>query len=88
MKGVSDPQQQVSLTDIADLAVAGSLQQKLDALIEILRRVVQEPIYRVVFTPTDLPLQVVRVVVPLMENLKETRPRLGRRLKAAIEEKA
>jgi hypothetical protein len=38
-----------------------------------------------VFTPPDSPLQVVRVVVPLMENLKETRVRLGRRLKAAIE---
>jgi len=54
-------------------------------LIAILRRVVQEPIYRVVFTPPDLPLQVARVVVPLMENLKETRVRVGRRLKAAIE---
>jgi len=85
MLGVSDPQQQVLLTDIPDLAVAGTLPQKLDALIAILRRVVQEPIYRVVFTPPDLPLQVVRVVVPLMENLKEIRVRVGRRLKAAIE---
>ena len=85
MLGVSDPQQQVLLTDIPDLAVAGTLQQKLEALIAILRRVVQEPIYRVVFTPPDLPLQVVRVVVPLMENLKEIRVRVGRRLKAAIE---
>ena len=85
MIGVSDPQQQMLLTDIPDLAVAGTLQQKLDALIAILRRVVQEPIYRVVFTPPDSPLQVVRVVVPLLENLKETRVRVGRRLKAAIE---
>lgn len=85
MIGVSDPQQQMRLTDIPDLAVAGALQQKLDALIEVLRRVVQEPIYRVVFTPAGSPLQVVRVVVPLMENLKETRVRLGRRLKAAID---
>ena len=85
MIGVSDPQQQMRLTDIPDLAAAGNLQQKLDALIEILRRVVHEPIYRVVFTPPDSPLQVVRVVVPLMENLKETRVRLGRRLKTALE---
>ena len=85
MLGVSDPHQQVLLSDIPDLAVAGTLQQKLDALIEILRRVVQEPIYRVVFTPPDSLLQVVRVVVPLMENLKESRVRVGRRLKAAIE---
>jgi ribosomal protein S12 methylthiotransferase accessory factor len=81
--GVSDPRQQVSLTDIPDLAVSGNL---LDALIERLRRVVKEPIYRVVLTPTELPLQVVRVVVPLLENLKETRVRVGRRLKATIED--
>jgi ribosomal protein S12 methylthiotransferase accessory factor len=86
MMGVSDARQQVLLTDIPDLAVDGTLQQKLDALIAILRRVVREPIYRVVFTPPDSPLQVVRVVVPLMENLKETRVRLGRRLKAAIDD--
>lgn len=85
IKGVSDPRQQMSLTDIPDLAAAGTLQQKLDAVIERLRRVLQEPIYRVAFTPPESPLQVVRVVVPLMENLKETRVRLGRRLKAAID---
>jgi ribosomal protein S12 methylthiotransferase accessory factor len=85
MLGVSDPRQQTLLTDIPDLAVAGTLQQKLDAVIERLRRVLQEPIYRVVFTPPESPLQVVRVVVPLLENLKETRVRVGRRLKATID---
>lgn len=85
MMGVSDPRQQMSLTDIPDFAVEGTLQQKLDAIIERLRCVVQEPIYRVVLTPPELPLQVVRVVVPLLENLKETRVRVGRRLKAAID---
>jgi YcaO-like protein with predicted kinase domain len=85
MIGVSDPRQQTSLSDIPDLAIAGSLEQKLDAVIERLRRVLQEHIYRVVFTPEESPLQVVRVVVPLLENLKETRVRLGRRLKATIE---
>ena len=85
MLGVSDPRQQTLLTDIPDLAVAGTLQQKLDAVIERLRCVVQEPTYRVVLTPPELPLQVVRVVVPLLENLKETRVRLGRRLKATVE---
>jgi ribosomal protein S12 methylthiotransferase accessory factor len=83
--GVSDARQQTSLTDIPDLAVDGTLEQKLDALIERLRRVVKEPIYRVVLTPQESPLQVVRVVVPLLENLKETRVRVGRRLKATIE---
>ena len=85
MLGVSDTRGQMSLTDIPDLAVAGTLQQKLDAVIERLRRVVQKPIYRVVFTPPESPLQVVRVVVPLLENLKVTRVRLGPRLKATID---
>lgn len=85
MLGVSDPRGQMLLTDIPDLAVAGTLQQKLDAVIERLRRVVQKPIYRVVLTPPESPLQVVRVVVPLLENLKVTRVRLGPRLKATID---
>jgi ribosomal protein S12 methylthiotransferase accessory factor len=73
------------LTEISDLAVDGTLQQQLDAVIERLRRVVQGPIYRAVFTSPESPLQVVRLVVPLLENLKETRVRMGPRLKAAIE---
>jgi ribosomal protein S12 methylthiotransferase accessory factor len=83
--GVSDSRNQVPLTDIPDLAVAGTLAQKLDAVIERLRLVTQAPIYRVAFTPPESPLQVVRVVVPLLENLKETRVRVGRRLKATID---
>lgn len=85
MLGVSDSRGQMLLTDIPDLAFTGTLQQKLDAVIERLRRVVQKPIYRVVLTPPKSPLQVVRVVVPLLENLKVTRVRLGPRLKAAID---
>jgi len=85
MLAVSDPHQQTLLTDIPDLAFAGNLQQQLDAVLERLRCVVQAPIYRVVFTPPESPLQVVRVVVPLLENLKETRVRVGRRLKAAVD---
>lgn len=85
MLGVSDPRGQTSLTDVPDLAVAGTLQQKLDAVIERLRRVVRKPIYRVVLTPPESPLQVVRVVVPLLENLKVSRVRLGPRLKASVD---
>jgi ribosomal protein S12 methylthiotransferase accessory factor len=85
MLGVSDERQQMSLTDIPDLAVAGTLQRKLETVIERLRRVVREPIYRAVFTPPESSLQVVRLVVPLMENLKENRIRVGHRLKATIE---
>jgi hypothetical protein len=58
---------------------ADTLEQQFDLVITRLRRVVQEPIYRVVLTPPDSPLQVVRLVVPLLENLKESRIRVGRR---------
>jgi ribosomal protein S12 methylthiotransferase accessory factor len=85
MLGVSDPRNQVRLTDIPDLSTPGTLEQKLATVIEQLRVVLPEPIYRVAFTPPESPLQVVRVVVPLLENLKETRVRVGRRLKATID---
>ena len=84
MRGVSDSRDQTSFTMIPDFPLEGTLQEKLDALIGRLRCVVKAPIYRVVFTPEDSPLQVVRLVVPLLENLKDTRVRVGRRLKAAI----
>lgn len=83
--GVSDSRQQVLFTDIPDHAVEGSVEQKFAEVIRRLRRVVHEPIYRVVFTSTDSPLQVVRLVVPLLENLKPNRVRVGRRLKATID---
>ncbi len=85
MQGVIDARHQTALNDIPDLAIDGTLPQQLEAVIERLRRVVREPIYRAVFTSPESPLQVVRLVVPLLENLKETRVRLGPRLKAAIE---
>jgi ribosomal protein S12 methylthiotransferase accessory factor len=85
MQGVSDSRQKTSLTDVASLAFADTLEQKLDLLISRLRHVVHGPIYRVTLTPADSPLQVVRLVVPLLENFKESRVRVGRRLKASID---
>jgi len=85
IQGVSDSRQQTSLAEIPDVAVAGRLEQKLDAVIARLRHVVRAPICRVVFTPPDSPLQVVRLVIPFLENLKENRVRVGRRLKAAMD---
>ena len=85
MQGVSDARQKTSLADIPQPAFAGTLEQQLDLVISRLRRVIQEPIYRLVFTPPDSPLQVVRLVVPLLENLKESKIRVGRRLKTSID---
>ena len=85
MQGVSDSRQKISLTDVRDFAFGDTLEQQFDFVISRLRRVVREPIYRVVFTSPDSPLQVVRLVVPLLESLKESRVRVGRRLKASID---
>jgi ribosomal protein S12 methylthiotransferase accessory factor len=85
IKGVSDSRKTMSLTDIPDPRVDGPLQQAFDFVIACLRRVIQAPIYRVVFTPEDSQLQVVRLVVPLLENFKENRVRVGRRLKSSID---
>jgi len=85
MQGVSDSRQKTSLADIPDPGFADTLEEQFDLVISRLRRVVQEPIYRVVLTPADSPLQVVRLIVPLLENLKESRVRVGRRLKASID---
>ncbi len=85
MQGVSDSRQKILLRDVPDPAFAGTQEQQLDLLISRLRRVVQQPIYRVVLTSPESPLQVVRLVVPLLENLKESRIRVGRRLKASID---
>jgi ribosomal protein S12 methylthiotransferase accessory factor len=86
MREVSDARRETSLTDIPDVVTEGStLQQQLDAVIERLRCVTHKPIYRAVYTPPEAQLQMVRLVVPLLENFKETRVRVGRRLKAAID---
>src|SRR5215831_11941763 len=85
IQGVSDARQTTSMSDIPNAAIEGPLQMLLDLVIAQLRRVVHAPIYRVVLTPEESPFQVVRVVVPLMENLKPSRVRLGRRLKAGID---
>lgn len=85
MLAVSDARDQVEFSHVPDLSFTGTLDQKLDAIVGRLRRVVQSPIYRVVLTLPELPVQVVRLVVPLLENLKENKVRVGRRLKEAIE---
>ena len=85
IQGVSDPRKQTSLRDIPHPAFSGTQEQQLDLVISRLRAVVQEPIYRVVLTSPESPLQVVRLVVPLLESFKESRVRVGRRLKASID---
>jgi ribosomal protein S12 methylthiotransferase accessory factor len=83
--GVCDVSSMTSYDDVPVISVPGPLEQRLDLLITRLRRVVATPICRCVLTPADAPLHVVRLVVPLLESFKETRIRVGRRLKSEIE---
>lgn len=62
-----------------------SLEAQWRLLIRCLRRVTDAPIYRLRYTPADAPLQVIRLIVPTLENHKESTLRVGRRLKAAID---
>ncbi|WP_089935865.1 YcaO-like family protein [Candidatus Entotheonella palauensis] len=54
-------------------------------VVDCLRRVTNMPIYGVVYTPPEAPLQVVRVIVPSLEDFKEAAMRVGRRFKARLE---
>jgi ribosomal protein S12 methylthiotransferase accessory factor len=83
--GVCDASSVTSYDDVPAILVPGPLEQRLDLLITLLRRVVAAPICRCVLTPADAPLHVVRLVVPLLESFKETRIRVGRRLKSEID---
>ena len=85
MRGVSDARQAISFNEIPNPGFVDTLEQRFELVIKRLRQVVDKPIYRVVFTPRDSLLQVVRLVVPLVESFKENRVRVGPRLKAAID---
>ncbi len=75
----------IRFEDVADRAVDGPLSEQWTAADACLRRVVDRPIYRVVYTPPDAPLQVVRLIVPLLEHFTATTLRVGPRMQAELE---
>jgi ribosomal protein S12 methylthiotransferase accessory factor len=83
--GVCDASSMRCYDDVPAISVPGPLEERLGLLIARVRRVVAAPICRCVLTPPDAPLHVVRLVVPLLESFKETRIRVGRRLKSEID---
>lgn len=86
MREVGDGTRRASFADVPDLGEGGEgLREKLEALIGRLRLVTRKPIYRATLTPPDAPLHVVRLVVPLLEDFRESNVRVGRRLKVAID---
>ncbi|MBP0011997.1 MAG: YcaO-like family protein [Roseofilum sp. SBFL] len=82
---VSSQEKMVSYSEIPDLGATETLEQEWQLLLESLRRVTDMPVYRVVYTPPDERLQVVRIIVPSLEYFKEENMRIGRRFKAALD---
>ncbi|HWA89904.1 MAG TPA: YcaO-like family protein [Rhizomicrobium sp.] len=64
---------------------AGTIAQQWAQTVAALRRVTDRPIWRVVLTPDEGPLHVVRLVVPLLENFSRETMRVGPRLQAELE---
>jgi ribosomal protein S12 methylthiotransferase accessory factor len=75
----------IRFDDVADMAVDGGLAEQWAATVACLRRVVDRPIYRTVYTPEDAPLQVVRLIMPLLEHFTATTMRVGPRMQAELE---
>lgn len=84
-KGSSTQTALFSFSDIPTIRANKSLNQQWHILIQCLRKVTDKPICRVVYTPGEAPLHVIRIVVPTLEHFTQTTMRVGHRLKAAID---
>jgi len=75
----------ISFADIAHESPGMGLEAQWIHVINRLRRVIDRPIYRVVYTQPENPLQVVRLIVPMMEYFTPSTNRLGPRMRAACD---
>lgn len=75
----------IRFADIPEQAVAQPLDAQWNAAVSCLRRVIDRPIYRVIYTPANGPLHVVRLVVPLLEHFARSTMRIGPRMRAELE---
>ncbi len=75
----------VRFDEVPDIAAAGTIEGQWAQALERLRRVVDRPVWRVVYTPKDGALHVVRLVVPMLENFSRAAMRIGPRLEAELE---
>jgi ribosomal protein S12 methylthiotransferase accessory factor len=85
MRTVSDTTRSIQFQDIPDQPAATPLAAQWDAAVACLRRVIDRPIYRVIYTPQEGPLHVVRLVVPTMEHFSRSTMRVGPRMQAELE---
>jgi ribosomal protein S12 methylthiotransferase accessory factor len=82
---VSNASAPVSFAGIEEPGRASSLDGQWALAVACLRRVADTPIWRVVYTPEEGPLHVVRLIVPLLEHFSKETMRVGPRLQAALE---
>ena len=83
---VSSKTPSIRFEDIPERPVAAtSLAAQWVAAVDCLRRVTDRPIYRVIYTPPEGPLHVVRLVVPLLEHFSRSTMRMGPRMQAELE---
>jgi len=85
---VSDESSAIRFEDIPEPGAVASLAAQWDATLDCLRRVIDRPVYRVVYTPEEGPIHVVRLVVPLLEHFSRSTMRMGPRLRAELETSA
>jgi len=71
--------------DVPDVQSGSGLEENWQVLLGCLRKVTPAPVYRVVYTPPDANLHMVRLVVPTLESFTPGRMRVGRRMKAFME---
>ena len=82
LKRVSHGESTNQFDDISDLSKSVTdLQSSLDVLLTMLRRDGFRHVLRVVYTPPELPLQVVRILIPGLECFTEATARIGVRLR-------
>ena len=85
MEVVSREHPSIPFDEIPEPECASAIAAQWAQGVACLRRVVDRPIYRVVYTPAEGPLHVVRLVVPLLENFSKSTMRVGPRMQAALE---
>ncbi len=82
---VADTTASIRFADIPEQPFATSLIAQWAAAVTCLRRVIDRPIYRVIYTSSEGPLHVVRLVVPLLEHFTRSTMRIGPRMQAELE---
>jgi ribosomal protein S12 methylthiotransferase accessory factor len=82
---VSVTARSVRFEDIPEQPPATSLAAQWAAAVNCLRRVIDRPIYRVIYTPSEGPLHVVRLIIPLLEHFTRSTMRIGPRMRAELE---